>query len=84
VKQIELTDLVGWDDLLRQVGQDDIVLTRRGQAVALLSELDEEELYWYRRENDPAFVASLKRARDQAKRGKTISHSELKRKLGLD
>jgi hypothetical protein len=84
MKQIELTDLVGWDELLRQIEREDIVLTRRGQAVALLSEIDQEELYWRQREKDPAFIASLVRARDQAKQRKTISHQKLKRKLGLD
>jgi len=42
----------------------------------LLNEMDDDELYWIEREDDPAFIASLARARVQVAQGKTISHEE--------
>jgi len=39
---------------------------------------------WYARERDPAFLESLAKARRQVEQGKTVSHENLKRELGLD
>jgi len=43
-----------------------------------------DDLAWYARERDPAFLESLARARRQVEQGKTVSHENLKRELGLD
>ncbi len=83
MKQIELTPDLVIDQILQQAQQEDIVLMRQGHAVALISEIDDEDLYWYARERDPEFLASLGRARDQVRQGQTISHEDLKRELGL-
>jgi hypothetical protein len=61
-----------------------VILTREGHAVALLSEFDDEEMYWYARERDPEFLASLAEARTQVRQGKTVTQDELKRQLGID
>lgn len=82
MKQIELTPEVALEHLLQQAKQEDIVVMRQGHAVALISELDDEELYWYARERDPAFLASLSRARTQIQEGQAVSHEELKHQLG--
>jgi hypothetical protein len=38
----------------------------------------------YARERAPSFLASLAEARQQVAQGKTLSHHELKRTLGID
>jgi len=43
----------------------------------------EEKLAWYACERDPAFLESLAEARQQVEQGKTVSHENLKRDLGL-
>jgi hypothetical protein len=84
MKEIELVPELKLDAILKQLDGDDIVLTRQGHAIALLSEFDDDELYWYKREHDPTFIASIAEAREQAAQGKTITHKELKKRLGID
>jgi PHD/YefM family antitoxin component YafN of YafNO toxin-antitoxin module len=84
MKQIELTKDMGLEQIVQQAQQEDVVLTRQGHAVALVSEIDDEELYWYAREHDPEFLASIQRAREQVKQGQSVSHEELKRQLGIE
>jgi len=71
MKQIEMTIDLGLEQILQQAQQEDIVLTRQGHAVALISEMDDDELYWYARESDRAFQDSVARARVQVERGQT-------------
>ena len=84
MKQVELTPDLRLDTIVQQMNGEDVVLTRQGHAVALLSEFDDDELYWYKREHDPAFIASIAEARKQRAEGKTITHEELKKRLGID
>jgi hypothetical protein len=84
MKQVELTAGLTLESLLRELNGEKVVLMRDGHAVALLSEFDDDELYWHERERDPAFIASIKEAREQAAQGKTISHDELKKRLGIE
>lgn len=53
-------------------------------ADALVEPLDDDDLEWLAIESSPEFIESIARARQQARAGQTISHEELKRKLGLD
>jgi hypothetical protein len=62
MKQIELIPGMDFDQVLQQVKDEDVVLTRNGHAIALLSDFDDDELYWHQREQDPEFIASLKLA----------------------
>jgi PHD/YefM family antitoxin component YafN of YafNO toxin-antitoxin module len=82
MKQVEVTPEL--EKILAQARQEDVVFTRQGHAVALLSEFDDEELYWYARERDPEFLASLAKARTQVQQAQTIQHNELKRQLGIE
>jgi PHD/YefM family antitoxin component YafN of YafNO toxin-antitoxin module len=84
MKQVELTKGLALEAVLKEAKRQDVVLTRRGRPVALVSEMDAEELYWHAREHDPAFLASLRRARRQVKKGHTVRHEDLKRQLGLE
>ena len=84
MKQIEVTPGLEWDKVLQQIKDEDIVLTRQGRAVALLSDFDDDDLYWYGREQDPAFQASLQKAREQAAQGQTVALEDLKKQLGIE
>jgi hypothetical protein len=84
VKTVTWTDNASWDDVLRQAGQEDVVVLRDGHPVALMTPFDDDDLAWYARERDPAFLASLAEARRQVAEVKTLSHEDLKRDLGLD
>ncbi len=55
-----------------------------GHAVALVTPFDDEDLEWFARERDPAFLASIAEARRQVEQGRTTTHADLKRQLGLD
>jgi hypothetical protein len=44
---------------------------------------DDDDSDWYARERDPAFLNSIARAREQVRQGRTISHDDLKKELGL-
>jgi hypothetical protein len=82
--QIELTPGLEVEKIIQQAQEGDVVLMRAGHAVALLSDFDDEDLYWYGRERDPQFLASLAKAREQVANGQTVSHEELKKQLGID
>jgi hypothetical protein len=73
-----------WDEVLQQAGQEDVVVMRDGLPVVLMTPFDEDDLAWYVRERDPAFLESLAEARRQVEVGYTMSHNELKKELGLD
>ena len=60
------------------------IAMRDGHAVALVMPFDDDDLEWYARERDPSFLASLADARQQVAQGKTLSHGELKKALGID
>jgi hypothetical protein len=45
---------------------------------------DDEDVEWYAREHDPGFIESIAKARQQVTNGKTKSHGELKKELGID
>lgn len=83
MKVVELTPDIQWESVLQQAQTEDVVLTRQGHAVALLSEFDDEDIYWYARERSPEFLASIQRAREQVANGRTIGHEELKKQLGI-
>jgi len=84
MKQVEIQPGAKLEDIIPQMNGEDLVLTKGGHAVALLSQFDDDDLYWYGRERDPAFIDSIARARQQIADKKTIRHDELKRQLGIE
>jgi hypothetical protein len=60
-----------------------VVLVKGGRPVALVSRLDEDDLDWLEQELDPAFIASLAKARQQIKQGRTRSLAVVKAELGI-
>ena len=84
MKTVTWTDNASWDEVLRQAGEEDVLVLRDGHPIVLMTPFDDDDLTWYAREHDPAFLASLAQARCQVERGETISHGDLKKELGLD
>ncbi len=84
MKEIEIQPGLKLEDILQQVKQEDLVLTENGHAVALLSEMDDDELYWYRREHDPAFIASIAAARQHVAQGRAVKLDDLVRELDIE
>jgi hypothetical protein len=83
MKSITISDDTSFDEVMESLQNEDVLIVRNGAAVALLSPFDDDDLLSYARERDPSFLTSIARARDQVREGNTISHSELKDKLGL-
>ncbi|HEX4793005.1 MAG TPA: hypothetical protein VH370_04390 [Humisphaera sp.] len=83
MKTIIWDDKTRWEEAVKQGEEEEVVIVRDGRPVALLVPFDEEDLEWFSRERDPAFLESLADARKQVGEGKTISHDQLKAKLGI-
>ena len=84
MKTVSWTANSSWDELLGEMGEEDVLVLREGHPVALITPFDDEDLAWYARERDPAFLDSLARARGQIQGGESVSHEDLKKELGLD
>ena len=84
MKTVTWTENASWDEVLRQAGQEDVVVMRDGHPIILMTAFDDDDLAWYTRERDPAFLESIAKARRQVEQGKTISHEDLKTDLGLN
>lgn len=84
MKKIEVKPDLKLEEILQQMQGEDVIVTKQGHAIALLSDFDDEEMYWYGRENDPEFLASLARAREQVAKGQTVTLEELKKELGIE
>ena len=84
MKTVAWTANTSWEELMRQAEQEDVLVTRDGHAVALVTPFDDEDAEWYAREHDPAFLASIESARQQVAQGKTRSHADLKKEMGID
>ena len=84
MKTVIWTEGASWDEVLRQAGQEEVLVFRDGHPVVLMTPFDEDDLAWYAREHDPAFLASLAEARRQVAERHTMSQSDLKKEFGLD
>lgn len=84
MKTVEWTDDLSLEKILGSGDQDEVILMKDGHAVALVTPFDDEDLEWFARERDPAFLASIAEARRQVEQGRTTTHADLKRQLGLD
>jgi hypothetical protein len=84
MRTVTWTENVPWDEMVQHAQQEEVLLVRDGHAVALLIPFDDDDLQWYARERDPAFVKSIAEARGQVERGSTVSHRDLKKDLGID
>jgi hypothetical protein len=84
MKTVSWTANSSWDELLGEMGEEDVLVLRDGHPVVLITPFDDEDLAWYARERDPAFLDSLAKARMQILDGQFVGHEDLKKELGLD
>ena len=63
---------------------EEVLILRGGRVVALLVPFDDEVAAWYAKERDAGFIASVAEAREQVRQGQTVSHDELKARLGIE
>ena len=84
MKTIEFTDAADGARAIEAGETEEVVVLRDGKPVAVVTPFTEDDLYWYNVEHDPAFIASIARARAQAAAGQTVTHDQLLRELGLD
>jgi hypothetical protein len=83
MKTVIWTQNASWDEVLQQAGEEEVIVLRDGHAVVLMTPFDDDDLAWYARERDPAFLESLAKARRQVEQGETVNHEALKAQLGL-
>jgi antitoxin (DNA-binding transcriptional repressor) of toxin-antitoxin stability system len=83
MKTVDLKDEATLAEVLSQNQDEEVVVVRNGRAVALVVPFDDQDLEWYARERDPAFIESIGRARQHVAEGRTVSHADLKKRLGL-
>lgn len=84
MKTLTISDDMSWNDLQQHLGEEDVLIMRDGNAVALVIPFDEDDLQWYARERAPAFLESIARARQQVAAGAIVRHAELREQLGVD
>ena len=84
MKTVTWTENTSCADIVLQAEHEEVILMRDGHAVALVTPIDDDDLEWYAREHDPAFLASIARACEQVADQRTTSDQDLKRELGLD
>jgi len=83
MKKVELSSPAASEQAIRDGQSEEVIVLQDGRPVAMVVPFDEDDLEWYAREHDPAFIESIARAREQAKAGQTVPHDELKTQLGL-
>jgi hypothetical protein len=83
MKTVIWTQNASWDEVLQQAGEEEVLVFRDGHPVVLITPFDDDDLAWYARERDPAFLESLAKARRQVEQGETLSHETLKAQLRL-
>lgn len=82
--KIELNTPAASEQAIREGQAEEVVVLQDGHPVALVVPFDDDDLEWYSRERDPAFIQSIARAREQVKAGETMSQTDLKRQLGIE
>ena len=50
MKTVNWTPNASWDDVLKQAGQEDVLVLRDGHPFILMTPFDDEDLAWYARE----------------------------------
>ncbi len=84
MKTVIWTQDACWDEVLKEAGEEDVLVVRDGHPFVLMMPFDDDDLAWYARERDSAFLESLANARRQVAHGETVDHERLKTELGLN
>ena len=83
MKMLALTASKLAEELLREAEGEDVAVLRDGHPVALLTPMDDDEMYWYLREQDPGFIKSIADARADIAAGHGMPQEELEKELGI-
>ncbi|MDB5354523.1 MAG: hypothetical protein JWN24_976 [Phycisphaerales bacterium] len=83
MKTIEHTGPAASEQAIREGQSQDVVVLQDGKPVALVVPFDGDDLRWYATEHDATFIESIAQARDDVRAGRSVSHEELKKELGL-
>ncbi len=83
MKMIVVTPNMPLEDAIPRRGEDEVLIVRDGRAIAVVTPFDDDDVDWYIRERDPAFIDSIAEARKQVAAGKTLSHDELLARLKI-
>jgi hypothetical protein len=83
MKTLKWTDPSSAENVLQQAQEENVLVMRNGQPVAVVMALSDDDAQWLEREADPAFIESIAKGRLDAREGQLISHEDLKKKLGL-
>ena len=75
MKTVSWTDNPSWGDVLRQAGEEDVLVLRNGHPVVLMTPFDEDDLAWYARARPG--VPGL--ARQSPRAGRTRRHGQPRR-----
>ena len=59
MKTVSWTANSSWDEVLRLAGEEDVLVLRDSHPVVLMTPFGDDDLAWYARERDPAFLASF-------------------------
>lgn len=78
--------------MLREGEVKALVLIQFSRGIAESAEQEEktmeisfdDDAEWYLSESDPAFIESIRRAREQVTQGQVITHEQLKKELNLN
>src|SRR5215204_399685 len=76
MRAVKLTGTSSARELLPK-DSEDVLVIENGHAVALVTPFDDDDAEWYARERNPEFIESIRRAREQVKRGETLTESDL-------
>ena len=49
MKTVTWTENASWDDVLRQAGEEDVLVVRDGHPVILMTPFNDDDLAWYAR-----------------------------------
>jgi PHD/YefM family antitoxin component YafN of YafNO toxin-antitoxin module len=83
MKTIQWTDPSSAESALQEARDEEVLVVRDGQPIAVVVPLSDDDAEWLRQELDPAFIRSIAEGRADAAAGRVISHDQLKKDLGL-
>ena len=84
MKTLNWTDPPSAENVLKQAQDENVLVVRDGQPVAIVTPLSDDDAEWLKQEMDPAFIRSIAEGRKDYKEGRFITHEDLKKQLGIE
>ena len=84
MKEIELSGPTpSLSELVRKSQREDVIIVRKGKPLAVIAKFRRPKRGKWPRENDPKFIASIRKAREQYKRGEFKTLEEIRKKYNI-